>query len=313
MSGADGTAARKQQYFVKLIKLLDEYQKIFIVGIDNVGSNQLHKIRQDLRGKAVVLMGKNTMIRKAIRGHIENNPKLEPLLPHIKGNVGFVFARDDLPGIKKILLANKLSAPAKAGTIAPNDVVVPKGQTPLEPTHTAFFQALNIQTKINKGAIEIINDVPLIKTGQKVGNSEAALLLKLDIKPFQYGLVIKHVFDDGTLYEPSVLDMTDDDIVAKFRNGVKNIATISLALGIPTVASLPHSLVRGYKNILAVSLATGFSIPQTENLKKAAAAGPAVTAPSKAPAKTEAKKEEPKKEEKKVSEEDEDMGMSLFD
>jgi len=312
MSGADGTAARKQQYFGKLIKLLDEYQKLLIVGIDNVGSNQLHKVRQELRGKAVVLMGKNTMIRKAIKGHIENNKSLEVLLPLIKGNVGFVFAKDDLAGVKKIVLANKISAPAKAGTIAPNDVVVPKGQTALEPTHTAFFQALNIQTKINKGAIEIINDVPLIKTGQKVGNSEAALLLKLDIKPFQYGLTIKSVYDNGNLYDVSVLDMTDDAIIAKFKKGVKNIACVSLAIGVPSVASLPHSLVRGYKNVLAVALATDFSIRQTEALKKAAASAPATTTTS-APAKTEAKKEEPKKEEKKVSEEDEDMGLSLFD
>mmetsp|Transcript_7649 Transcript_7649/g.10551 ORF Transcript_7649/g.10551 Transcript_7649/m.10551 type:complete len:311 (-) Transcript_7649:61-993(-) len=310
MSGADNTAARKQQYFGKLIKLLDEYPKILVVGIDNVGSNQLHKVRQELRGKGIVLMGKNTMIRKAIKGHIDNNKSLEVLLPLIKGNVGFVFAKDDLSAIKKIVLANKISAPAKAGTLAPNDVVVPKGQTTLEPTHTSFFQALGIQTKINKGAIEIINDVPLIKTGQKVGNSEAALLLKLDIKPFQYGLVIKQVYDNGALYEPSVLDMTDDIIISKFKSGVKNLACVSLAIGTPTVASLPHSLVRGYKNILSVALATDFSIRQTEALKKAAASAPAAAAPA---AKTEAKKEEPKKEEKKVSEEDEDMGMSLFD
>jgi len=311
MSGAE-SASKKQEYFTKLIKLLDDYPKIFIVGVDNVGSNQLHKTRIALRGKAVVLMGKNTMIRKAIRGHIENNAALEQLLPHIKGNIGFVFAKDDLSGIKKILLANKISAPAKAGAIAPNDVIVPAGPTGLEPTHTGFFQALNIQTKINKGAIEIINNVPLIKTGQKVGNSEAALLLKLDIKPFQYGLTIKTVYDNGTMYDAAVLDLTDDEIISRFHNGVKNIACVSLATGIPTVASLPHSLKRGYKNILSIALATDFSIPQTENLKKAAAAAPAPSAAAPA------KKEEPKKEEAKkpapVEEDDDaDMGLSLFD
>jgi large subunit ribosomal protein LP0 len=310
MSGAE-SASKKQEYFTKLIKLLDEYPKIFIVGVDNVGSNQLHKTRIALRGKAVVLMGKNTMIRKAIRGHIENSPALEQLLPHIKGNIGFVFARDDLPSIKKVLLANKISAPAKAGAIAPNDVIVPAGPTGLEPTHTGFFQALNIQTKINKGAIEIINNVPLIKTGQKVGNSEAALLLKLDIKPFQYGLVIKAVYDSGTLYDPAVLDLTDDEILARFNSGVRNVACVSLATGIPTVASLPHSLKRGYANILSIALATDVSIPQTENLKKASAAAPAAksAAPAaSAPAKVEEKKPEPVEED-----EDADLGLSLFD
>ena len=42
-----------------------------------MGSKQMQQIRMSLRGKAVVLMGKNTMMRKAIRGHLENNPALE--------------------------------------------------------------------------------------------------------------------------------------------------------------------------------------------------------------------------------------------
>lgn len=58
-------------------QLLDDYPKCFIVGADNVGSKQMQQIRMSLRGKAVVLMGKNTMMRKAIRGHLENNSALE--------------------------------------------------------------------------------------------------------------------------------------------------------------------------------------------------------------------------------------------
>lgn len=56
---------------------MDEYPKMFLVVVDNVGSKQMQQIRQSLRGCAEVLMGKNTMIRKAIRGHLENNPALE--------------------------------------------------------------------------------------------------------------------------------------------------------------------------------------------------------------------------------------------
>jgi len=56
-----------------------------------------------------------------------------------------------------------VSAPAKAGIIAPNDVLVPKGNTGMEPTQTSFLQALNIPSKINKGQVEILSDVNLIK------------------------------------------------------------------------------------------------------------------------------------------------------
>lgn len=116
----------------------------------------MQQIRMSLRGNAVVLMGKNTMMRKAIRGHIERNAALEKLLPHIRGNVGFVFTRGDLIEVRDKLLENKVRAPARAGAIAPLSVIIPAQNTGLGPEKTSFFQALSIPTKISKGTIEII-------------------------------------------------------------------------------------------------------------------------------------------------------------
>jgi len=318
MAGADSGAARKQNYFTKLVKLLDEFPRIMIFGADNVGSSHMQKIRVALRGKAVLLMGKNTMIRKAIRGHLENNKALESLLPHVKGNIGFIFVKDELQFVKKIVEENKVAAPAKSGAIAPCDVIVPAGNTGMEPTQTSFLQALNIPSKISRGQIEIINDVHLINAGQKVGSSESALLAKLDIKPFKYGLVIRSVYDNGAIYDVSILEMTDEVILSKFANGVKNIASLSLAIGYPTVASLPHSIIRGYKNVLSIALGTAYSFPQAEKVKQILA-NPSAFAAAPAPAaakedkKAAAKEEKKPKVEEKPEEEDADMGLGLFD
>ena len=62
MGGSNKTGS-KGQYFDKLKALLEEYRSIFIVGVDNVSSQQMHEIRQAMRGEGVVLMGKNTMVR----------------------------------------------------------------------------------------------------------------------------------------------------------------------------------------------------------------------------------------------------------
>jgi len=315
MSGAE-SAGRKQAYFARLISYLDEYPKILIVGVDNVGSNQMQKIRKSLRGKAVVLMGKNTMIRKAIRGHIQNNSKLEILLPQIVGNIGFVFVKEDLSFVRKVITENRVAAPARVGSLAPNTVIVPAGPTGLEPTQTAFLQALNIASRIAKGTIEIINDVHLIKAGDKVNNSQATLLQKLNIFPFSYGFEILQVYDDGALYDAKVLELSDEDILKKFHDGVRNLACVSLQVGLPTIASLPHSLARGYKNVLAVALATDVMFPAAEKIKEylknpgaaaRTAPAPAVTsAPTKGPAAPVVKAPEP--------EEEEDVGMGgLFD
>jgi large subunit ribosomal protein LP0 len=308
----------KNKFFEKIIHLLDEYPKCFIVGADNVGSSQMQKIRISLRGHAIVLMGKNTMMRKAIRGHLEKNPNLEKILPHIKENIGFVFTKQDLTFIRDKLASNKVAAPAKAGAIAPCDVVIPAQVTNMGPEKTSFFQALQVPTKITRGTIEIINYINLIKKNDKVGASEAALLNMLNISPFHYGLIVKQVYDSGAIFDPEILDIKPEDLRAKFVNGVKNVAAISLQIGYPTVASVPHSIANGFKNLLSIAAVTDIEFEQAKKLKEylkdpskfAAAAAPA--AEEAAPA---AKKEEkPKKEEKKVEEEEEDMGgFSLFE
>uniref|UniRef100_A0A2K6RBK7 Large ribosomal subunit protein uL10 n=1 Tax=Rhinopithecus roxellana TaxID=61622 RepID=A0A2K6RBK7_RHIRO len=250
-------ATWKSNYFLKIIQLLDDYPKCFIVGADNVGSKQMQQIRMSLRGKAVVLMGKNTMMHKAIRGHLENNPALEKLLPHIRGNVGFVFTKEDLTEIRDMLLANKVPAAARAGAIAPCEVTVPAQNTGLGPEKTSFFQALGITTKISRGTIEIL--------------------------------------------------------------GVRNVASVCLQIGYPTVASVPHSIINGYKRVLALSVETDYTFPLAEKVKAfladpsafvaaapvAAATTAAPAAAAAAPAKVEAKEES--------EESDEDMGFGLFD
>merc|ERR1712088_918511 len=290
----------------------DEYPKCFLVGADNVSSKQMQQIRGSMRGMGVVLMGKNTMMRKAIRGHMNNNPDLEKLLPHIRGNIGFVFTDGDLIEVRDRLLDNKVAAPARAGAIAPVDVIVPAQNTGLGPEKTSFFQALAIPTKISRGTIEIINDVKLLKPGDKVGASESALLNMLKISPFTYGLEIEQVYDQGTVFSPEILDITDDDIRAKFMQGISNVASVCLQIGCPTVASVPHSIVNGFKNLLAVAAETDITFPEAESMK-AYLADPsafAVAAPAAAE-EAPAAKEEVKEESEEES--DDDMGFGLFD
>lgn len=306
-------ASWKSNYFLKLVQLFDEYPKCFMVEADNVGSKQMQQIRMSLRGHAVVLMGKNTMMRKAIRGHLTQNPKLEQLLPHIVGNVGFVFTKEELVDIRDMLLDNKVKAPARAGAIAPLDVTVPAQNTGLGPEKTSFFQALNIPTKITKGTIEIIADVKLIKTGDKVGMSDSTLLNMLGISPFTYGLVVRKVYDSGTVFDPAILDITEDDLRSRFMSGVRNVAALSLKIGYPNIASVPHSIVNGMKNCLAVAAATDITFKEAETMKAFLADPSAFAAVAAAPvaAATEEKKEE--KEEEPAEESDDDMGFGLFD
>ncbi|KAL9291008.1 putative ribosomal protein L10P [Arabidopsis thaliana] len=315
-------AEKKIAYDTKLCQLIDEYTQILVVAADNVGSTQLQNIRKGLRGDSVVLMGKNTMMKRSVRIHSENsgNTAILNLLPLLQGNVGLIFTKGDLKEVSEEVAKYKVGAPARVGLVAPIDVVVQPGNTGLDPSQTSFFQVLNIPTKINKGTVEIITPVELIKQGDKVGSSEAALLAKLGIRPFSYGLVVQSVYDNGSVFSPEVLDLTEDQLVEKFASGISMVTSLALAVSYPTLAAAPHMFINAYKNALAIAVATDYTFPQAEKVKEflkdpskfvvAAAEVSADAGGGSAQAGAAAKVEEKKEE---SDEEDYEGGFGLFD
>jgi large subunit ribosomal protein LP0 len=182
----------------------------------------------------------------------------------------------------------------------------------MEPGKTSFFQALGVPTKIARGTIEITTDLKLVESGLKVGPSEATLLNMLNISPFTYGMGISQVYDQGNAFPPSVLDIGEDQLLAAFSSAITTIACISLAINFPTLASITHSLVNSYKNILAVAIETEYSWPEIEELKDRianpdayASAAPTAAAPTSG---GDTKADE-KADEKSDEESDEDGGF----
>jgi len=310
------TKQKKAEYFERLISLLEEYPKILVVTCDNIGSAHMQKIRKTLRGKAILLMGKNTMIRRAIRQNLNRNPDWANILPLIFGNVGLVFTKNDLRQVRDVVQSLRVPAAAKPGIFAPKDVHIPKGMTSLEPTKTSFLQALNIASKINKGQIEILNDIHLIKKGERVGSSEATLLQMLDVRPFEYGLLVVNVYDNGTVIEVAVLDMTDADVLARFGKGVANVAALSLGVHYPTLAAFPHVVLNGFKNLAAISIQTEYDFSQAKKLKEyiknPSAHAKAAPAPAAAAPAGKKEPEKPKVEEKPKEPSEEPQSFDLF-
>ena len=262
--------SKKVAYFAHLEECLNKYPRAFMVHADFVGSKQISDIRIALRGKAELVFGKNTMIRRCIRNLCADgtHPAWESIVPYMVGNIGFVFTQGELTDVEEVIKEYVKPSAAKAGVIAPCSCTIPKGPTGLDPAQTSFFQALNIATKINKGSIEIINDTTVIREGNKVGSSEAALLAKLGIKPFSYGLNIHYVYEGG-VFPVDVLKINDATLLALFGVGVGKAAALSLGAGYPTDASFAHMVGTALKNIIAVCLEADFiEFKKVEEIKK---------------------------------------------
>jgi large subunit ribosomal protein LP0 len=117
---------------------------------------------------------------------------------------------------------------------------------------------------------------------------------------------------------PEVLDITEEALQSCFLEGVRKVAGVCLQTGYPTVASVTHSIINGYKPVLALSVESVYPFPLAEEVKAfladpsafvaaapEAAATTAAPSAAAAPARVEAKEES--------EESDEDMEFGLFD
>jgi len=328
---------RKNAYMAKLIDLIESCVLALIVDVDHVGSKQMQHIRGALRGKATVLMGKNTMIRTAIRKRMEAltsessgeedsdvTAGHQAILENVNGNMGFIFCHSAgaMQTARDTLNEFVVPAAARAGVVAPKDVFIPAGPTNLEPSQTSFFQAMNIPTKIVKGSIEVTQDFRVVTAGERVALSAQALLTKLGVRPFEYGMKVRQVYQDKCVFDAAVLDINDSVLVTKFMKGVSNVAAFGREIGIPTEAGLPHMICSAFKNIISVVADLDVDMSGSEKLaeivailkdpealaamKAAAASGPAsggggASGGAAAPAAAAA-----------VEEEEEEMEFDLF-
>jgi len=259
---------KKQSYCDKLFELLEREPIALIINVDNVGSSQLQNIRQALRGKATLLLGKNTLMRTALRQRYDETGEeaLMRLAHVLRGNLGFIFCKSDaITEIRAVIAKNVLPASAKVGMEAPSDVILPSGPCGLDPGQTPLFQALNIGTKIVNGTIEITKQHHLIEKGMICNASVVELLHKLNIKPFQYGLTLQMVYQDGHIYNARFLDITDTKLTNKFLIAAENVAAVSREIGVPTESSIPQMFNETFKNIAALCADIDFDFPELEH------------------------------------------------
>jgi len=131
-----------------------------------------------------------------------------------------------------------------------------------------------------KAQIDIVADKKVITAGDKIGGTEAQLLDKLKIYPFQYKMEVRKVLQNGSMFDAKVLNLTTESILAKFKNAINIQASLSLGSGYATSASAPHSLMNAFKNMAAVSAMSGYEFKEATALLNAAKNAPAAGAAS---------------------------------
>ncbi|EEQ81793.1 hypothetical protein NCER_101630 [Vairimorpha ceranae BRL01] len=236
---------RKQNTYEKAKECFTSYNSFALVSMDNIVSNQLKEMKRAWGPSSTFLTGKNTAIRKALK---ELNR--EDLLDKVRGNISLIFFKEDVKKVKEVIDLFERESVAKVGDIAQSDVWIKAHVTGMTSEKTGYFQTLGIPTKITKGKIEIMQDFLVLNDGDKVGPSQANLLALINIKPFKYKMKIFSVYENGEFYDPSLIDVSENDIKEVYSKAIRDVAMFSIGTDTITQASVPYEISRAFRNVL---------------------------------------------------------------
>jgi large subunit ribosomal protein L10 len=251
--------------FQKLSELIEKYQVVAIADLQKVRSSQIQEIRKKLRGQAEVLVAKNTILKKAASAIGEKKPHIDDFAEGVAGSSLLLFTGMNPYALILFLNKNKVRVPAKAGDTATGDIIIPAGNTGLQPGPViSEFGEVKVTTRIESGSIWVARDTVVASKGDTISAKLASLLSKLGMKPMEAGLSIVRAFDAGV-----VLKL--DDLVfdlESYKSDLAEACRDAIALSIETEYVVPETapIMIGNTYREALYLANEVEFPTSENI-----------------------------------------------
>jgi len=222
----------KQEEVDAIVELLESYESVGVVNIAGIPSRQLQDMRREIHGAAELRVSRNTLLVRAVE---EIDDGLEDLVDYIEGQVGLIATNDNPFGLYRELEESKTPAPINAGEIAPNDIVIPEGDTGIDPgPFVGELQQVGANARIDEGSIKVLEDSTVLEAGEEVSKDLANVLVELGIEPKEVGLDLRAVFADGVLFEPDELELDYAQYEADVRAAASRAWNLSINAEYPT-------------------------------------------------------------------------------
>jgi large subunit ribosomal protein L10 len=259
-----GISEKKRQIIERLKKELLSYPIIGLVKIDNIGARIVQKMRKDLRKEASMVMAKNTLMKIALSEVKKEIKGIEKLLDYIVGSCAFLLTKTNPYKLASFMDKNKVPAPAKAGQIAPNDVIIRPMNTGIPPGPViAELQSLGLKTKIEGGQIRIVEEAVVTKEGERVNRTVSLLLRRLNIDPFEAGLSFVVAFENGNILPGDTLIIDYDYYEQNIQRAYNSAMNLAINAGIVTKQSISMIIANANQFAINLSVNSGFITKKT--------------------------------------------------
>ncbi|MEE6208726.1 50S ribosomal protein L10 [Salarchaeum sp. III] len=232
----------KQEEVDNLVEIIESYDSIGVVNVAGIPSRQLQDMRRALHGSAELRMSRNTLLVRALE---EVDSGLEDLTEYVSDQVGLVGTNDNPFGLYKQLEASKTPAPINAGEVAPNDIVIPEGDTGVDPgPFVGELQQIGADARIQEGSIQVLSDSVVVEEGEVVSDDVANVLSELGIEPKEVGLDLRAVYSEGVLFMPDELAIDVDEYRADIQSAAAAARNLSVNAEYPTAQTAPTLLAK---------------------------------------------------------------------
>jgi large subunit ribosomal protein L10 len=249
----------KRQEVADLADLISEYESVGIVSIAGIPSRQLQAMRRDLRGSAELRVARNTLLVRALDNA---DGGVEDLTEEVSGQVGLIGADANPFGLYRQLEASKTPAPINAGEVAPNPIVIPEGDTGIDPgPFVGELQQVGAAARIMEGSIHVTEDSTVLEEGEEVSQTLANVLGELGIEPKEVGLDLRSVYADGILFEPDELAIDIDEYRADVEAAAAAGRNLSVNAAYPTSQTADTLLGKGSTEARSLGLEAAIASP----------------------------------------------------
>ncbi len=246
-------AQHKKDTVQKIVKLMVDYPIIGAVNMENLPAAQLQTMQAKLRKDVVMLMTKRRLMKIAIAEAKAKKPGIEKLEKYLLGMPALLFTKGNPFALSKTLRQNKSPAPAKAGQIAPHDIIIPAGPTPFAPGPViGEFGAIGIKAGVENGKVAVKIDTVVAKEGEKIKPKVAEILGRLGITPMEVGLDLTAVFENGIIYQKDILSVDDKEYLDRLSNASRWSFNLAMFMAYPTKMTLPHLIGKAFNESKAL-------------------------------------------------------------
>ncbi len=237
----------KKKAVASLEELMKAHPVIAVSNIESLPAKQFQEIREKLRGKAIIKVAKINLLRLAFENAgIKGAEKLES---HMTGPTAVIFSDMNPFKLFAFLKRNKSKAPAKPGQVAPDDIIVPKGDTGLPPGPAlGDLKGAGINARIDGGSIKVMKDSVVAKRGDVITADKAAALAKLGLKPMEIGMTLEAAFENGMIFTSDILDFSEEETLAKVQSAYMSGFNLAFNAGYYMKANIELFLQKAFSN-----------------------------------------------------------------